>query len=33
MMPLPMSEASPIATMNELKAIVWAMIPGSSHSL
>ena len=32
-MPLPMSVSRPMATMKALNAIVWAMIPGSSHSL
>ncbi len=32
-MPLSMSLVSPIATMNDAKAMVWPMIPAISHSL
>ena len=32
-MPLPRSLLSPMATTNELNAMVCAMMPGSSHSL
>ena len=32
MMPLPRSMLRPMATMNAEKAMVWAMIPGISHS-
>ena len=31
-MPLSMSAVRPTATTNEANAIVWAMIPASSHS-